>query len=249
MLSPAECDRLSYVNHQFKHLARSSESWKCSFLFELKSSTSPPRLLVPEEYRNLRLKRLYIRFDGLYFAKCSYVRVIGAGQSLTDSRTFVPVSYYRFLRFFRDGTVAMMTQPADISSGIPRAPRPSYEKLINTPDSSTLLDPADVHCHDLFLARFTIQGELVTLRYNDGANQWIARLSIHHSGHRLSSTIKWISYSYWNTNDVDAIFSADHKLLDETDIPKECLYSLNLSSEDNFPPLRFKSDQRLDYLF
>jgi len=253
MFSPAECERFSLVSHSFKVLARRSEAWKRSYLFQL----DYPVKGLPDEYRPLSLERIRIRYDGVYFAKCSYNRVIGAGQSLTVSRTFVSVVYYRFFRFYPDGSAAMVTQPADLSSGEPRAPVSVYELLIalSSPQAlvqeRTRLEKASVVCY------FSTEAERVTFRYNDGRNQWLGRLRVSAWKYKPGAILRWERYWYWNSADYrrhlldsqDNTAPVDDWLLEESEIPRELLCSINLRTEQHFPSLKFKADRRLNSLF
>jgi len=259
-MSPAECDRLSLVSTHFLTAARSSECWRKSYLFQLYHSLAVPKLLLPGDYRQAALGRLRPRYDGVYFAKCSYVRIIGAGQSLTDTRTFLSIVYYRFFRFFSDGSAAMITHPADMSSGTAKAPIPIYERLVaaTSPhaliEQSTRLEKASIVCF------FTFDQSNITFRYEDDRNQWIGRMTVHHWKYRPSAIIRWERYSYWNMSDYSRyvtdmqargidLQNIPDQLLVEEDIPKELLCSIGLRIEEHFPDMKFKAEKRLQQLF
>ena len=261
MLSPSDCDRLSLVCTYFKHLARNSESWKRSYLYQLDSNLQPPRLFAPGDYREACLLRLRIRYDGVYFAKCSYVRIIGAGQSLTDSRTYMSVVYFRFFRFFKDGTAAMLTHPADTSSGSAKAPLSVYKRLTEATTASALIEETSRLEKASIICSFVIKEDQITFRYNEGRNQWIGRLTVDHWKYRRSAILRWERYSYWNIDDfhrhvddrrlqtpLPVIVPADPDLIEE-DIPKELFCSINIHLEQHFPIMKFKADRKLAYLF
>ena len=261
MLSPSICDKLSLVCTYFKYLARNSQSWMRSFNFQLENTLQPPIITSSGDYREACLKRLRIRYDGVYFAKCSYVRIIGAVQSLTDSRTYMSVVYFRFFRFFKDGTAAMLTHPADTSSGTAKAPLSVYRRLTDAKTASALVQESSRLERASIICSFIIQDDRITFRYYEGRNQWIGRLTVDHWKYRPSAILRWERYSYWNVDDyhrhiderrlqtpLHLIFPVDDELIEE-DIPKELFCSINIHLEQHFPIMKFKAERKLAYLF
>jgi hypothetical protein len=61
-------------------------------------------------WREMYLQRPRLNFDGVYISKCSYAR---AGEQSLDNfyRPWHLVEYYRYLRFFSNGTVVFLTSP------------------------------------------------------------------------------------------------------------------------------------------
>jgi F-box protein 9 len=91
------------------------------------ATSSPPspasitQMLVPSPYptyRNLFHKRPRIRFNGCYISTVNYQRPGAASTlSLTWNSPIHIVTYYRYLRFLRDGTcISLLTtsEPADV---------------------------------------------------------------------------------------------------------------------------------------
>jgi F-box protein 9 len=68
-------------------------------------------------WREMYLNRPRLNFDGLYISKCSYIR---AGEQSLDSfyRPWHLVEYFRYLRFFSDGFVVMLTTPDEPKIGV-----------------------------------------------------------------------------------------------------------------------------------
>lgn len=58
------------------------------------------------------LERPRVRFDGVYISKTTYIR---QGEESLDGfyRAWHQVEYYRYLRFFSDGQVMMLTTPEE----------------------------------------------------------------------------------------------------------------------------------------
>lgn len=65
------------------------------------------------------LERPRVRFDGVYISKTAYIR---QGEESLDGfyRAWHQVEYYRYLRFFPDGQVMMLTTPEDPLVTVPR---------------------------------------------------------------------------------------------------------------------------------
>lgn len=63
-----------------------------------------------ENWRTMYLQRPRLNFDGMYISKASYAR---AGEKGLDNfyQPWHLVEYYRYLRFFADGTVYFLTTP------------------------------------------------------------------------------------------------------------------------------------------
>ena len=87
----------------------------------LEESLLGTKSLVPVVYptwKNMFRSRPRIRFNGCYISTANYVRT---GQASTNQNTWGSpihiVTYYRYLRFFRDGTAISLlttTEPADV---------------------------------------------------------------------------------------------------------------------------------------
>ncbi|MBZ3881643.1 F-box only protein 9 [Sciurus carolinensis] len=76
--------------------------------------------LVPySSWREMFLERPRVRFDGVYISKTTYIR---QGEQSLDGfyRAWHQVEYYRYIRFFPDGHVMMLTTPEEPQSIVPR---------------------------------------------------------------------------------------------------------------------------------
>ena len=87
------------------------------------SQTTPPPLFLPlsptfPSYHSMFRLRPRIRFNGLYIATANYTRPGAAStNTITWSSPVHIVTYYRYLRFYRDGTCISLlttTEPADV---------------------------------------------------------------------------------------------------------------------------------------
>lgn len=63
-----------------------------------------------DDWREMYLKRPRLNFDGVYISKASYAR---SGEQSLDNfyRPWHVVEYYRYLRFYSNGTVLFLTSP------------------------------------------------------------------------------------------------------------------------------------------
>uniref|UniRef100_A0A8C6PAJ1 F-box only protein n=1 Tax=Nothobranchius furzeri TaxID=105023 RepID=A0A8C6PAJ1_NOTFU len=110
-------EQLSLVCRGFYICARDPEIWRsaCTRIWGC-NCTKP----VPfNSWREMFLHRPHVRFDGVYISKTSYVR---QGEKSLDGfyRACHQVEFFRYLRFFPDGQVLMLTTPEDPLSVVSR---------------------------------------------------------------------------------------------------------------------------------
>ncbi|CAL8359933.1 unnamed protein product [Boreogadus saida] len=108
-------EQLSLVCRGFYICARDSDLWRSACLRVWGRTALAPF----QSWREMFLERPRVRFDGVYISKVSYVR---QGEESLDGfyRAWHQVAYYRYLRFFPDGKVGMLTTPEDPLTVIPR---------------------------------------------------------------------------------------------------------------------------------
>ncbi|KAJ4948580.1 hypothetical protein JOQ06_020113 [Pogonophryne albipinna] len=109
--------QLSLVCRGFYMCARDPEIWHsaCSRVWGRNCTKIAPF----KSWREMFLQRPRVRFDGVYISKTSYIR---QGEASLDGfyRAWHHIEYYRYLRFFSDGHVVMVTSPDDPLSVVPR---------------------------------------------------------------------------------------------------------------------------------
>ncbi|TRY96967.1 hypothetical protein DNTS_033574 [Danionella cerebrum] len=110
-------EQLSLVCRGFYICARDSEIWRSACLRVWGRSCT--KTLPFSSWREMFLERPRVRFDGVYISKTSYIR---QGEESLDGfyRAWHQVEYYRYLRFFPDGQVMMLSTPEDPLSIVPR---------------------------------------------------------------------------------------------------------------------------------
>lgn len=101
-------EQLSLVCRGFYICAREPELWHsaCVRVWGRNCTNFVPF----KSWRDMFLRRPRVRFDGVYISKTSYMR---EGEKSLDGfyRAVHQVEYYRYLRFFPDGQVIMLTTP------------------------------------------------------------------------------------------------------------------------------------------
>ncbi|KAL6086272.1 hypothetical protein STEG23_007281 [Scotinomys teguina] len=110
-------EQLSLVCRGFYICARDPEIWRLACL---KVWGRGCMKLVPySSWREMFLERPRVRFDGVYISKTTYIR---QGEQSLDGfyRAWHQVEYYRYIRFFPDGHVMMLTTPEEPQSIVPR---------------------------------------------------------------------------------------------------------------------------------
>ncbi|XP_056291926.1 F-box only protein 9 isoform X1 [Pseudoliparis swirei] len=110
-------EQLSLVCRGFYICARDPEIWHLACLRVWGRNCTK---LVPfNSWREMFLQRPRVRCDGVYISKSSYIR---QGEESLDGfyRAWHHVEYYRYLRFFPDGHVVMLTTPEDPLIVVPR---------------------------------------------------------------------------------------------------------------------------------
>ncbi|KAL7890446.1 hypothetical protein AOLI_G00027040 [Acnodon oligacanthus] len=110
-------EQLSLVCRGFYICARDPEIWHAACLRVWGRNCT--KILPFTSWREMFLERPRVRYDGVYISKTSYIR---QGEESLDGfyRKWHQVEYYRYLRFFPDGQVMMLTTPEEPLATVPR---------------------------------------------------------------------------------------------------------------------------------
>lgn len=110
-------EQLSLVCRGFYICARDPEIWRSACLRVWGRGCT--KMIPFSSWREMFLERPRVRFDGVYISKTTYIR---QGEESLDGfyRAWHQVDYYRYLRFFSDGQVMMLTTPEDPLTIVPR---------------------------------------------------------------------------------------------------------------------------------
>jgi len=102
-------EQLALVCRGFYVFSRESELWRLACLRVWGDNCGLPNSYG--SWREMFIKRPRLRFNGAYISKTTYIR---PGEPAFQDQTYRPwhiVDYYRYLRFFPEGIVLMMTTP------------------------------------------------------------------------------------------------------------------------------------------
>ncbi|XP_017777306.1 PREDICTED: F-box only protein 9 isoform X2 [Nicrophorus vespilloides] len=103
-------EMVSMVSRGFYLCARDEEIWKlaCSRAWGINCGNP---MNIYSSWREMYVKRARLHFNGCYISKTTYLR---HGENSFQDQFYRPwhlVAYYRYLRFFPDGLVLMLTTP------------------------------------------------------------------------------------------------------------------------------------------
>jgi F-box protein 9 len=109
-------EQVSHVCRGFYLCARDEELWRlvCTKIWG-KNCGRPTSF---GSYREMYINRPHLRFNGCYISKSSYFR---DGEKSLDQcyRPYHIVEYFRYIRFFPEGQVLMLTTPDNPYTAIP----------------------------------------------------------------------------------------------------------------------------------
>ncbi|KAL4217675.1 F-box only protein 9 [Mactra antiquata] len=110
-------ENISEVCRGFYLCARDEEIWRLACVRVWGSSTG--KVKKYGTWRNMYIERPHLQFVGCYISKMSYTR---QGEKSLDGfySPWHHVEYYRYIRFFSEGKVLMMTSPEDPFTTLPK---------------------------------------------------------------------------------------------------------------------------------
>ncbi|KAG8581876.1 hypothetical protein GDO81_007831 [Engystomops pustulosus] len=110
-------EQLSLVCKGFYICARDPEIWRLACLKVW--GRSCVKVVPFITWRQMFLERPRVRFDGVYISRTTYIR---QGEQSLDGfyRAWHQVEYYRYMRFFPDGQIIMLTTPEEPQTIVPR---------------------------------------------------------------------------------------------------------------------------------
>ena len=189
-------EMFSRVCRGFYISARDTEIWRlaCVKVWGVNCGTYGPKY---QSWREMYLKRPRLRYNGCYISKTSYIR---DGENSFQDRFYRPwhlVEYFRYLRFFPEGKVLMLTSTDEAQS------------CVNSLKYRTPRNPA------VLIGHYRLHGNYVTLVLKKQEIKGITtykrkkREAIHDSGEqtfhiefeiqdhhrRMNSQLKWLSYT------------------------------------------------------
>ncbi|XP_076173513.1 F-box only protein 9 [Ptiloglossa arizonensis] len=189
-------EMFSRVCRGFYISARDSEIWRlvCVRVWGVNCGTYAPQY---QSWREMYLQRPKLRYNGCYICKISYIH---DGENSFQDRFYRPwhlVEYFRYLRFFPEGKVLMLTSTDEaqncVNSLKNRIPR----------DPSILIGYYRLHdnCVTLVLRKQEVQ-EITTYKrkkrepiHDNGEQTFHIEFEIQNHFRRMHSQLKWLSYT------------------------------------------------------
>lgn len=192
-------EQLSLVSRGFYVCARDSELWRlaCVRIFGQICGT----LGKYSSWRDMWIKRPHMRYNGCYISKTTYVR---RGEQSLDSfyRPWHVVEYYRYLRFFPDGSVLMLTTPEDPYCSLPRLKAKSskvpsllighYRMMANTVVISMRKRKSNEYMYSRFYGRYKRSRHQPLA---EPEKTFHLELEVKSIGHRPHFKLEWHCYS------------------------------------------------------
>eukprot|EP00878_Enallax_costatus_P024541 GHUV01026194.1.p1 GENE.GHUV01026194.1~~GHUV01026194.1.p1 ORF type:complete len:277 (+),score=60.16 GHUV01026194.1:176-1006(+) len=119
-LGPYELGRAACVCRQWRHLSEHHKHWQaaCQQAYgachkDVTCSQDLVRKSYRCSWRRLFLECPHLRFDGLYASRNTYIRQ-GVSEWRREKGSCFLVTYFRYFRFFPDGTLLYRTSPLTI---------------------------------------------------------------------------------------------------------------------------------------
>uniref|UniRef100_F1KY64 F-box only protein 9 n=1 Tax=Ascaris suum TaxID=6253 RepID=F1KY64_ASCSU len=114
-------EMLSMTSTGFYLLSRDEELWRtiCRRVFG-EHRLTPQDNSVYACWRQMYICRPHVYLHGVYIGKCTYIR---HGEASFQDKFYRPwhiVVYYRFMKFFADGTAIMVTSPENPAQIVPQ---------------------------------------------------------------------------------------------------------------------------------
>lgn len=214
----------SRVCRGFYVCARDPKIWRlaCIRVWGVKCGNYEPNYL---SWRDMYVQRPRLRYNGCYISKISYIR--HGENSYQDQfyRAWHLVEYFRYLRFFPEGRVLMLTSTDEaqvsVNSLKNRIPR----------NSSALIGHYRLHDNyvTLVLKRQDTKGNNNTGRkkrreivHDSGEQTFHVEFEIQNHHRRINSQLSWLRYN---------IFTKYRN------VQEPCINTMNLSGR--YPPFRF----------
>lgn len=152
------------------------------------------------DWRKMYLERPQIRFDGLYISTCNYLRP-GVGESWYTP--ILMVTYYRYLRFYRDGSVISLLstdEPRDVVPVFVRQTMATKEAYtVQRQDGTTVTRPKGI-----VSGTWAIQSKegniLIETEGSVDRYMFYLSLSIRSSGVKKQNKLKW--EEFWSVNKI-----------------------------------------------
>ncbi|KAI3652500.1 hypothetical protein MP228_001925 [Amoeboaphelidium protococcarum] len=205
-------ERFGQVCRQFYKYTRDDNLWKQVCRYYHRSSSQSLAIASPlpndQLYRDLFLSTPRLRYDGVYISRCTYAR-----QGLSEhtfSQPYHLVVYYRFLRFYPDGSVISLLsnrEPQDVISMINQDEYFAQQKIRSKQKVDTVVGAKESGEDRLMRGMYFLDIEQ-NINSNNNNNKsskgYAVKISLEDSAHRKDSVFHMVlnlSYTHrgaWN---------------------------------------------------
>lgn len=190
-------ERLAEVCRGFYVCARDEEVWKliCQKVYGIKCG----RPGAYGSYRNMYIQKPHVRFNGCYISRQEYFR---QGEKSLDGfyRPIHIVEYYRYVRFFPDGQILMLTSPDNPYIALSKLRQRStkcqgilhgYYKLCGD-QITAVLKRRHIMEHNPYQFRYKIRRQN---HNSDNEQNFHVEFLLKNAGRRPHSRLMWNHYS------------------------------------------------------
>jgi F-box protein 9 len=154
--------------------------------------------LYKSNWKTMYGERPRIRFNGVYVSTCNYMR---SGMGETWSTPIHMVTYYRYYRFYRDGTcISLLTvaEPVDVLPVFSRQTMEGSHPIIHTRDDGTTLTRPKGILYGTWQLTSNTGDVLIETEGSVDRYTFYLHLQIRSSGKHHHNKLKW--KRYWSFN-------------------------------------------------
>lgn len=187
-------EQLSQVCKWFYACARDESLWRSACLRVFGKNCCPPDN-VDECWRQMLLDVPHLNFHGVYINKVSYIR---AGEQGLDGfyRPYHLVEYYRYLRFYTDGTVLVCTTADNPVTVIPTLRRKQHSAIISKGHFRVTAETVSITTKKIQKSQSESRNRRVRAAAPTPDQIFHLELQLQSSGRRRYNQLTWSSYSY-----------------------------------------------------
>jgi F-box protein 9 len=207
------CKRLALIGHTGEQIWRSvcyrafahqhyDEGVSCADGSDPDDLEAAATSTFGNSWRRMYYERPRIRFNGVYISTCNYIR-----QGVSDT-WYAPVhmvTYYRYLRFYKDGTcISLLTssEPADVvpvfNRSVVGSERRQDNTIVYSRDDGTVLTRPKYIINGSWKFQDLDGSLLVETEGSVDRFLFYMKFTIASSGHHRHNKLKWVNF--WSVN-------------------------------------------------